>query len=183
MKRRSFHSSILDDIQLDITKSISHVRTTLSDMKQDIQEVIDNGKGYCIISIDSTLLGYITSNKTQHAHTNSIKPIEEEIAKSLLKFNNNLVTEEKLKDFIYNESPICDKDDRTINRIFKGIRREMKTETITLDTGEDELYYWPNSYISKYTDIETLTWPEYMKQLLSMPEKEQKWYREILIKK
>jgi len=168
MRRRSYHSSVLDDIQLDTTKIITHVRTTPSNIKKDIQEVIDNGKGYCIISIDDTLFGYITSKSILRTHTKPIKRIEEEISKSLLRFNNKLVTEETLKDFIYNESPICDKDNRTITRIFKGIRRETATEEIN---GTN--LYWINSFIDKYSDYDVYaTFYEYTQDLVKSGQKE-----------
>jgi|APSaa5957512535_1039671.scaffolds.fasta_scaffold05657_3 hypothetical protein len=168
MRRRSYHSSILDDIQLDITKTITHLRTTPSNMKNDIQEVIDNGKGYCVISIDNTLFGYITSKSTLRTHTKPIKRIEEDIAKSLLRFSNKLVTEETLKDFIYNESPICNKDNRTISRIFKGIRRETATEEIN---GTN--HYWTNSYVAKHSDYDVYaTFFEYTQDLVKSGQNE-----------
>ena len=160
MRRRSFHSSILDDIQLDTTKTITHLSTTPSNMKKDIQEVIDNGKGYCLISIDSIPLGYITSKSILRTHTKSIsnglpKGIEpEDIAADLFKkFANQPLTEFALKQHIEQDSFICSHDSRLRDRIFKHLRKEL--DKIEIDwKGEQIEVMWLNSYIIKYTDEE-----------------------------
>lgn len=176
MRKRSYYDSILDDIQLDITKPISHVKLERDNLRKQIQEIVDNKdnnpkiKGYCLLTLEGTPLGYITSNKvTTHTRKDSVSQTSEQqlsIAKSLMKFKNKMLSENALKQFIFEESPICDMDVRTIKRIFKAVRKEMDHEVIeykiTLET-----YYWVNSYITKHLEVDiSKTFLDYQDELI-----------------